>query len=84
MATQMILSEVGQDVTMLAVIPTNTFRQSSEVFEDLPARFRDEFLSDAHGDYVEDEDVRMYVSDLWAEDWDSPEDAVYDQFPSLS
>lgn len=21
---------------------------------------------------------RMYVSTLWAEDWDSPEDAIYD------
>lgn len=25
-----------------------------------------------------EEDVRGYVSRLWAEDWDSPEDAVYD------
>lgn len=26
-----------------------------------------------------DEDVRAYVSRLWAEDWDSPEDQIYDR-----
>jgi hypothetical protein len=25
-----------------------------------------------------DQDIRAYVSQLWAEDWDSPEDAAYD------
>lgn len=28
---------------------------------------------------LEDADVRAYVSRLWAEDWDCPEDAVYDR-----
>lgn len=27
---------------------------------------------------VADSDARDYVSQLWAEDWNSPEDAVYD------
>lgn len=27
---------------------------------------------------TDDELMRGYVSQLWAEDWDSPEDAVYD------
>lgn len=27
---------------------------------------------------TDDEFMRSYVSRLWAEDWDSPEDAVYD------
>ncbi len=26
----------------------------------------------------EDQDVRAYVSALWADDWDSPEDQFYD------
>lgn len=30
-----------------------------------------------------DEEVRAYVSRLWAEDWDSPEDAVYDSDRSI-
>jgi hypothetical protein len=30
-------------------------------------------------DDQEDLDLRSYVSRLWAEDWDSPEDSVYDQ-----
>lgn len=30
-------------------------------------------------DLAEDEDVRAYVSRLWAEDWDSPEDSAYDR-----
>ncbi len=29
-------------------------------------------------DDLTDEDVRNYVSSLWAEDWDSPEDQLYD------
>lgn len=29
-------------------------------------------------DEVEEQDVRAYVSALWAEDWDSPEDQSYD------
>ena len=28
-------------------------------------------------------DERAYVSPLWAEDWDSPEDAIYDEPPVL-
>ena len=28
-----------------------------------------------------DDDIRAYVSRLWAEDWDSPEDALYDDLP---
>jgi hypothetical protein len=31
----------------------------------------------AGGD-VDDEHVRAYISHLWAEDWDSTEDSVYD------
>lgn len=27
-----------------------------------------------------DEDVRAYVSRLWAEDWDSDDDAIYDSW----
>jgi hypothetical protein len=29
-------------------------------------------------DRREDDDVRSYVSALWAEDWNSPEDSAYD------
>lgn len=29
-------------------------------------------------DGATDEDIRNYVSRLWAEDWDSPEDQMYD------
>lgn len=28
---------------------------------------------------AEDADLRAYVSQLWAEDWDYPEDAIYDE-----
>lgn len=30
----------------------------------------------------EDEEMRAYVSALWAEDWDSPEDGIYDTWGS--
>jgi hypothetical protein len=39
------------------------------------------FLSHASSDDDDQEDdelIRAYVSRLWAEDWDSPEDSVYD------
>lgn len=35
-------------------------------------------VDSADGDRELDADMRAYVSRLWAEDWDSPEDAVYD------
>lgn len=35
-------------------------------------------VDSADGDRALDADMRAYVSRLWAEDWDSPEDAVYD------
>lgn len=28
---------------------------------------------------AEDREVRDYISRLWAEDWDSPEDSAYDE-----
>lgn len=35
-------------------------------------------VNSADGDRALEADMRAYVSRLWAEDWDSPEDAVYD------
>jgi len=35
-------------------------------------------LVEVGDEFASDEDVRNYVSSLWAEDWDSAEDAVYD------
>lgn len=39
------------------------------------------FLLDGEAvqEQVENSDVRNYVSRLWAEDWDCPEDQVYDR-----
>lgn len=38
----------------------------------------DKGTSTRHQKRIEDRAVRAYVSRLWAEDWDCPEDAVYD------
>ena len=36
-------------------------------------------LDDNEQDLLTEDDVRAYVSQLWAEDWDSPEDRIYDR-----
>jgi hypothetical protein len=53
----------------------------SLVDQELPAGKLSIFLSHASSDHDggDEELIRAYVSRLWAEDWDSPDDSVYDE-----
>jgi hypothetical protein len=51
---------------------TDTFQSEEDLYRTMPSRFREDLL---------ELDIRAYVSSLWADDWNSAEDSVYDERP---
>lgn len=71
--------------SVLEVVPTRSWGGASThgVFAHSPVAPVRHGAHDPGGRLAEDEDSRLmrsYLSRQWAEDWDCPEDAVYDSW----